>query len=310
MRIAVIGAGPMGGILAANLINRGLDVSLVDLNPQIKEQVEKSGLAIVGEAATKMQGELQTAPVTVASDLAELGEVDLVFVCIKSTFLHQLIPVMEKCWRSGTVVVSYQNGIDTEDMLAKVAGDDHTLRVVINYAGQMNSPGIYQVNWVTPPNYLGGISELATATHGQRVAELLNGAGIECKLVDKIKQFAFEKTVLNTTLCPICTLTGLTMGEAMELDATSSLVRVMLEEARVIGEHLGYQFKGSINQWMGYLSVGGNHRTSMAEDINAGRCSEIAFMNGKICDYGELLGVQTPYNNTMRALILGREANL
>ncbi len=305
-RVVVVGVGPIGGVLSAHLAKAGVEVTVVDVIPEIVEKVRADGITVTGPAAEKTHGEFTTGVAGAVSDFAEAPEAEVVFVCTKTTVVEAVASSLKKAWRSGALLVSFQNGIDPEEVLAEVAGRDATLRVVVNYAGNARAPGVYAMNWFSPPNYVGALSE-AGRPGAERVAKMLNDARLTSTVVDDIKKYAYEKTALNATLCPICALTGMTMGEAMADDGARELVRGILEEARAVGEAVGWSFEHTFDDWMDYLSKGGPHKPSMAVDMDAGRRTEIYFMNGKICEHGRRVGVPTPYNDSMYWTVLARE---
>lgn len=309
MRIGVIGIGPIGGILSAHLANAGEQVFIADIDRGILSAAMDGGLKVTGPAANKVGGEFTARPAGAFSSISEAGELDAVFVCTKTTVQDSVASALKKTWRRGTTLISLQNGIDPEEMLAEVAGRENTLRVVVNYAGHMIEPCKYSVNWFTPPNYIGALTEKGLdLSRCETISNLLTRARLTTKTVDDIKKRAYEKTALNSSLCPVCTLTGLTMGEAMAMPKTRSLVIELLKEAAAIAERMGWKFEHTMDDWLKYLEAGGPHKTSMAEDMNAGRKTEILFMNGKLCEYGKKLGVPTPYNNAMVWAILGKES--
>lgn len=306
MKIAIIGAGPIGGILAAHLIRSKETVYLADVDKGIISAIKEKGIAITGPAAEKMAGEFTVMPAGTVVDVSELGGPDVAFVCTKTTVLEKVASDLKRSWKKGTVLVSFQNGIDPEDVLSPIAGEDLTLRAIVNYAGHTVEAGKYSVNWFTPPNYIGALTEKAAET-AEKIAEVLNKTAIATEAVKDIKKRAYEKTALNAALCPVCTLTGLTMGKAMKDPDTRRLAVEILKEATAVADKMGWKFERTMKDWLNYLDKGGSHRTSMALDMDTGRKTEIDFMNGKICEYGKKLGVPTPFNDAMRWSILGKE---
>ena len=309
MKIGVVGAGAMGGILAAHLIKSGAEVTVIDVDEKLLDKAAREGLSITGPAVNKIRGEFTAKPAATISDISKLGPVDFIFVCVKTTVLDIVASNLKKAWKPGTVLISFQNGIDPEDKLAEVAGRDDTLRVVINYAGHVVKPCVYSVNWFTPPSYIGALTDKGSA-HAEKVSKILNEAGITTEMVDDIKKSAFQKTAMNAAMCPVCTLTGQTMGEVMKLPETRQLIVELLNETMAIAEKMNWKLDHSVDDMLRYLEAGGPHKTSMAEDMNAGRKTEVVYMNGKVCDYGKKLGVPTPYNNAMRIAVLGKEQQI
>ena len=306
MRIAVIGAGPIGGILSAHLIRAGNEVVVVDIIEEIARRAEEVGLKVTGPAAGKTWGDFTAKPAAAVKHIRDAGNPEVVFVCVKTTAQEAVAQSLEGSIPDDTVVVSFQNGIDPEDVIADEVGRRRTLRVVVNYAGNATDFCTYRMNWFNPPNHIGALVDEGRP-NAERVCQLLCEARLTTDVVDDIKKFAFEKTALNATLCPICALTGMTMGEAMADPDTRRLVVEILKEARAVGEKQGWVFQNSLDDWIRYLEAGGPHKPSLAVDMEAGRATEIYYMNGKICEHGRRLGVPTPYNDAMFWTVMGKE---
>lgn len=306
MRIAIIGIGAIGGLLAAHLAHAGEEVAIIDVDEALLSRVRQYGFHVKGPAVSKAAGEISSKPSGVFSDISEAGDMDAVFVCVKSALQERIASVIKKSWKPGRVLISFQNGIDTEELLAEVAGRDHTLRAVLNLGCHIVEPGVYSLNWFHAPNYVGALTERGLGA-AEQISALLCKSGLMSRTTGEIKRLAFEKTALNATLCPICTITGLTMGEAMALPETRNLSIEILKEAIAVAEKMGWKFDRSIDDCIKYLEGGGAHKTSMALDMKAGRRTEIAFMNGKICEYGKRFGVPAPHNDAMVMAIVGME---
>jgi len=306
MKVGVIGAGAIGGILAAHLLKAKTNVTLVDIDTKTCDSIGESGISVSGPVTDRIWGDFCMDQVNISSDLSEIQDSDIIFVCVKTTALNRLVSSLKKVWKPGKILVSMQNGIGTEDTLAEVASPDHTLRVVVNFAGNVVSPGTFKINWFNPPCYIGPICEEGH-TAAQKVAGLLIDSHLTTKVVRDIQRRAYEKTVLNAALSPVCAITGLSMGEAMEENDIRYLVTGILSEAKNVGEKMGWHFDSSMEDWINYLAKGGKHKPSMAEDIEAGRKTEINYITGKICEYGKKIGVPTPFNDAMNSIISGKE---
>jgi 2-dehydropantoate 2-reductase len=306
MRSGIIGCGPIGGTLAALLTRAGQEVVIVDQDPAIVAAVRSRGLEVTGPVCRQFGGQVTGRPVDVVGDPSDAPAVDVWFVCTKVTSLERVCRQLRPWWREGTPVVSVQNGIDPEEALAEVGGRDHTLRMVVNFAGRAERPGVFCIHWCMPPSFVGSLTHAGQA-HARAVGRLLSTAGLDVQVVDDIKQRAFEKTALNASMGPPCTLTGLTMGEVMTRPETRGMVVGLLEESVAVGRGLGFVFEGSIGDYVQYLEQGGKHRTSMHDDLVSGRRTEVGFMNGKIVEYGARVGVPTPYNHAMATLVQGKE---
>ena len=115
MKIAVVGAGAIGGILSSHLLKAGNEVILVDVDQEVLANAKGEGLKIEGPAVEKIQGKFSIKPTDAVNDFANAGAVDTVFVCVKTTIQKLVAESLAKAWRSGATVVSFQNGRDPEE---------------------------------------------------------------------------------------------------------------------------------------------------------------------------------------------------
>ena len=213
-----------------------------------------------------------------------------------------------------TNVISFQNGIDTEELVSQYVGAARTLRVVINYAGNLIANGQVKMSFFNKPNYIGAIFP-ATGKIAQEIAGMMTQAGLDTEFTPEIKKYAWEKTILNAALSPVTALTGQTMKQAMDFPETRRLVVSLLEEGVAVAKAIpdgtgtgGYDYGADfMNHCLNYLDKAGHHKTSMHIDVEAGRKTEIDFLNKKIVEYGQKMGLPTPYHETIVRLIKGIE---
>ena len=175
--------------------------------------------------------------------------------------------------------------------------------MVINYAGNMSERNTVHVSFFNPPNYVA--SMMPQGNHmAEKVAELLNSAGLETEIPEDIQDFVWEKAILNAALSAVCAITRRTMKDVMSFPKTLELVEAIIDEsarvADVEGIELGKKFRRFCIQ---YLKNAGHHRPSMLVDLEDGRRTEIDFLNGKIVEYGRKHYLPTPLNQSVTALI-------
>lgn len=304
-RFGVIGVGPIGSIMAAHLAKAGHNVTLVDILKDHLDEIRRSGLTITGfkEMNVSFPGE------NLCHSIDEIRgrEIDAIFISVKASILPKILPMLKNVAKQGTIFVSLQNGLDAEDLIADVFGKGNTLRIVVNYAGNLIDNGKVRMSFFNAPNYIGTIDPAAEEKAGT-LAEVITAADLETAFTLEIKKYEWEKTILNTALSPVCALTRRTMKQMMELEETRELVEAILREGIEVAEANGIHFEsGFLEHCMGYLDNAGHHKTSMHVDLERGSPTEIGFLNGKIVEYGKLKGIPTPYNSTIVSLIRGSE---
>ncbi len=302
--IAIIGAGPVGCVLAAALSGNGHEVTLCDLDRRLLAPAKDPGVHVQG--IFRLHGAVAHT-VTSIDALADIRP-ELVFVASKATALPLIASAMETIHRAGTYVVSWQNGLDTERVLADHLGAEWVMRAVVSFGVMLLEPGKVEVTFNQPPHWLQELHE-STRPVAAAVCRLLDDAGIPTvhseHLIDKV----WQKVILNTALAPICAVTGKTMSQALRdpflYDLSEKLVKEGIAVARANEIHLGWDF---YRYAMDYLKGCGDHKPSMLVDIENGRITEAEFICGRIAAYAEMAGLEAPYNLTMRALVKGLES--
>jgi len=304
-RFGIIGAGPVGGIMGVHLANAGHEVFLVDVIKEHLDEIQMNGFSLTGFHDMNARFSADK----LCYSIEELGakDVDILFISIKTSLLNKLLPMIEKVVKPGSTIVSLQNGMDTEDLIAETFGKENTLRIVVNYAGNLLTHGTVRMSFFNAPNYIGTIDPAADEKAGM-LADIITAADLETVFTEDIKKMEWEKTILNASLSPVCAITSKTMKQMMDFGETRHLVRAILEEGIEVVEANGIHFEEDFLQHcLDYLDNAGHHQTSMHVDLEKGNKTEIDFLNGKIVEYGKAKGIPTPYNNAIVSLIKGIE---
>lgn len=283
--IGILGGGPVGSILAAAFARKGQDVIIVESDQTRFEQIKQQGLVVTGKCS------MTARPAGLLGSIGELGghDLDALFICTKTWALKTVLPELAKVVGPNTVVISFQNGIGPEEDVGAVFARDHVARGIVNYAGGVSpKDGVVTMAWFTPPNYLGPL-EQNCHSHLERLSDILTGVGLTTEVIPTIetKKKVFFKTILNSALNALCASTGITMRQAMTLDHTRSLARLLIREGLSVGSAIGYYYgEDSQDVCMKYLDAGGEHLPSMWYDLQRGNPTEIDYINGKIVKLG------------------------
>jgi len=303
-RIAVIGAGPVGCVVAASFAQAGYDVTLCDMVKELLEPALDPGIRI--EGALQISSRVAHT-VTSLDDLAD-NPPELIFVTTKATALPLIASAMQTFHRPGIYVVSWQNGLDTERVLADHLGEEWVMRVAVNYGVTLLAPAQVRVGFNHPPHWLQETHESGRQAAAV-VCELLTGAGLPTNHAERLVDHVWKKTILNAALGPVCAVTGKTMSQAMRDPFLSDLVDKLIKEGVMIARaneiHLGWDY---YRYALKYLKDAGDHKPSMLVDIESGRITEAEFINGRIAVYAERAGLEAPYNIMMRSLVKSLES--
>jgi 2-dehydropantoate 2-reductase len=304
-KIGIIGAGPVGSIMAAYLAKNGEKIFLVDLKEDLIAAVVKDGITIadkVGKFNARVNG---TGNFT--ASLARFNP-DLIFIAVKSNYLDPLLEEIKMIHKPKQKMLIVQNGIDNEDRIAEKFGPDSVMRFVINYAGMTVKPGLTKLSFFHRPNYLGVLTRKNEAL-GKEIATFLTEAGLETQYVQDIKKYEWKKTILNAALMPVCATTGLTMKEAMTTGETRYLCEQILNESIRVAKKVGYDYgEDFFENSLAYLSGAGHHKPSTSLDLEAGNPIEYIFQ--PIIDYGKKVGTPTPFLESLTKVMQTLESQI
>jgi 2-dehydropantoate 2-reductase len=284
--IAVLGAGPVGTILAANFAKAGKEVLLIESYDKRCEMLKQHGLSIIGKQEVSARAKM----VRSVDELKDVP-IDALFICTKTWTLKSILPALAEVLDPEALVVSSQNGIGPEDDVAQYFSKERVARAIINYAGGLiKDTGAVTMQWFNPPNYLGPLDE-KTAPRLEQLSGVLNQAGLTTQTIPECetRKLSFFKTILNSALNALCAASGITMRQAMTYRHTRNLARMLLREGLTVGAAVGYSYgESSMETCMRYLDAGGDHLPSMWTDLQRGCPTEIEYINGKIVKIGSM----------------------
>jgi 2-dehydropantoate 2-reductase len=297
--MAVVGIGATGSVLAAALLSRDPETLLVGSRPQVGEVLKRDGIRISGALA-------RHAPVrhfTTRLDGTRDFNPNLIFLCTKTFSLPQVLGELKAVARPGTKIVSTQNGLGTEDLIAEEFGPDAAFRMTLNYGVALKTAGQADVAFFNKPNHLGSVTE-SNRELGLRIGELLTEGGLDTEFVEDIKLYVWKKMVMKCTMASICAVTDRTIKGAIEFPPTREIAEACFGEVLAVAKAMGYDLGDDyLGQALGYLEKVGAHKDSMCDDIAHERPTEIDFLGGKVVEYGRSAGIPTPCYATMTNLV-------
>lgn len=303
LRVVVVGVGPAGGVLAAFLVRGGLDIVLVDTAPGLPRTLRERGLEVSGAA------ELHVPVWRVYACLGDLEgwEPDAIVVATKAAVVPGLCADLARAAGPRTLLVSYQNGIDTEAPLLATFGAERVARAVVRYGANLVEPGHLRMTFWHHPNYLGGLGE-ASAAAAEPLAEAMTLAGLPTEAVADIRSKVWEKAIANA-LNSVCGLTGLTIGGVLDVPSLRETFVALLEERIAIARAAGLDVRPDLlPELIAFHEKAREHVPSSAGDIQSGLPSEVDWIEGKFVEYGRRLGLPAPIDQTILSLVKGRAA--
>lgn len=309
-KIGIIGLGPVGLVLSSHFQESGCEVAVYDHNKIKINKIRNEGIILEEKISKKVRIDHICSSL---NEFAEIGVENWVY-CVKVNHMPSVIKAsqdvikqMPKAQVNNLSFISAQNGIDVEDMLCDAFGESKTLRMVLNYAGNLRTPNTVKVTFFNPPNYIASIDD-SKNNIANNLAEKLNSVKLETVSVDsfELHKRVWEKTILNASLSALCGIGRFTMKEAMDFPNTVEIVEQIIQETLLVAEAEKIKFEDQfIRNCLKYLKKGGDHFPSLAGDVINNRITEIDYINGKIVDYGRKHYIRTPLNLTFTNLIRG-----
>ncbi|MCK9364346.1 MAG: 2-dehydropantoate 2-reductase [Syntrophales bacterium] len=302
-RIAVVGIGATGTVLAAALLSQNPDTVLVDPMPGLGEKILKDGLRVSGEVNYQV-------PVRHFFDKIEkCKEYDpnLIFVSTKTFHFSRVLTDLKGVFKEGTKIVSTHNGLGTEDLIAEAFGAEAALRMSLNYGVSLNGPGEVEMAFFNRPHHLGALIPENRET-GLRIAQLLSAGALDTEFVDDIKLYVWKKMIMKCTMASICAVTDRTIKDALSFPPTREIADACFKEVLAVAKAKGYDLGDDyLTQALSYLEKVGIHKDSMCVDVANKTRTEIDFLGGKVVEYGRETGVSTPCYATMANLVRAME---
>jgi 2-dehydropantoate 2-reductase len=303
MKIAVIGGGgAMGGLFGGHLARAGEDVTLVDVSREAVAAINAGGLQLQDAA-----GNTETIRVRATSDPAEVGAVDLALVFVKCYHTEAAVRGAAPLLGPETAVLSLQNGWGNAPRIAAIAGAERVLAGVTYHSATVLGPGRIHhtgrgITW------LGELDGGRTDRLG-KIAGALRRTGFEVASTENVLGAIWAKLALNVCTLPTSALLRFTADQLVEHDGTLSLMRGLLHEAVAVANAQGAALDEA-ERWeaiTGLLARAKGGKSSMLQDVERQRRTEIDVVNGAVVEGGRRLGIATPCNGTMVWLIRSLE---
>jgi 2-dehydropantoate 2-reductase len=304
-KIAIVGVGATGTVLAAALLRRHPETVLVGRNAEAGTVLAGKGIRVSGAL------EYRSPVKNYVTQISKLKNFDpsLIFLATKTFHLEKLLKELEDAYRPGTKIISTQNGLGTEDLIADKFGKDSVFRMSLNYGASLQGAGEVATAFFNRPNHLGSLSGENTEL-GKSIARVLTEDGLDTEFVDDIKFYVWKKMIMKCTMASICAVTDKTIKDALEFPPTREVADACFQEALVVAKAMGYDFGPDyLDQALAYLAKVGVHRDSMCNDIDNKAPTEIDFLGAKIVEYGRQNGIATPFYITMTNMVKGIENN-
>ena len=319
MKICIVGAGAIGGMLGARFALSGHHVTLI-LRGANLTAVQQNGLRLIEEDGN----ELLARPIKATSVMAEAGVQDVVILTLKAHQVATIAAELPALLHAETRIITMQNGIpwwyfhklpgelgqryqgthvkavDPDGVIAKHIDVDRVIGSVVYPASEVISPGVIKV--IEGNRFSLGEIDGSDTPSIRAISDAFKGAGFKSPISNDIRSEIWLKLWGNLSFNPISALTHATLEDICVFPATRELAANMMKEAQAIGEKLGVQFKVSLEKRINGAQAVGQHKTSMLQDVELGRPLELQALVGSVIELGQITETPTPNINAVYAL--------
>jgi 2-dehydropantoate 2-reductase len=316
MKIAIVGAGAIGGYVGVKLALAGEDVTCIVRGANL-EAIRKNGMKLIMEDGT----EHVATNVKATNNYDEAGPQDLIVLALKAHQVEAVANDLPKLFGPDTMVVTMQNGIpywyfqkhggqfegsqvktvDPTGIITQKIPAERVIGCVVYPASELIAPGV--IKHIEGDRFPVGELDGSTSERVTKVSECFTNAGFKAPVLDNIRAEIWLKLWGNLTFNPISALSHSTLVDICQFPLTRELAANMMTEAQTIANKLGITFRVPLEKRIAGAEKVGKHKTSMLQDVEAGRDPEIDALVGSVIELGRMTETPTPHIDTVYALV-------
>jgi 2-dehydropantoate 2-reductase len=312
VKVAVLGAGAIGAYVGACLDRGGADVTLIARGPHLKAMQER------GVRVESPRGDFTAQP-RATDDWGAAADADMVFVALKANSLTEAAPRLGPLLRPGAGVIWAQNGlpwwyfqslpgqedqpalesVDPGAQIARAIGPGHNIGCVVYCATEIAAPGV--IRHLEGTRFTIGEPDGSVSERCQQISAAFRAGGLKAPVDPKLRNQIWLKLIGNVAFNPVTALTRATLGELGAIPEMPDLLRQMFAECAAVAGRLGVEFPVSLDRRLEAGLAVGDHKTSMLQDLEAGKRLELDCMTGAIVELAGRLGLDVPHVRTVHA---------
>ena len=303
MKIAIFGIGAMGSIYAGLMAEAGHEVHAVDVWQEHVDAINRKGLRLEGAS-----GDRVISGIRATTEASDVGACDLYLLATKASGVGPAAQLIAPLMGPESMVITIQNGLGAGERIARFMSTDRVLLGVADgFGASMKGPGHAHhsaMNLIRLGEMNGGMSERL-----QAITKAWQKAGFNAKAFEDIDQLIWGKYICNVSISGPCTVFDYTLGELMADPAAWAIAEACAREVEALGRARGitFGFDDPVEYITAFAKKMPDARPSMLLDHHAGRVSEVDAINGMAVELGRELGIPTPYNEVLTAVIRRRE---
>jgi 2-dehydropantoate 2-reductase len=310
VRFAVLGAGAIGAYVGAALNRGGADVTLIARGAHLAA-MRQNGVRVLSP-----RGDFAAHP-PATDDLSAVAGADVVFVALKAYSLPAIAPRLGELLAPGAAAIWAQNGIpwwyfqslpgplaglesvDPGGIIAKSIAPEHNVGCVVYCSTEIIEPGV--IRHIEGSRFTLGEPDGAKTQRCAQISEALRAGGLKAPVEQRLRDQIWLKLIGNVAFNPVTALTRATLGELGTAPEMAELLRSVFAECAAVAERLGITFPVSLDRRLEAGIAVGAHKTSMLQDLEAGKQLEIGCMTGAVTELASRLGVDVPHVQTIHA---------
>jgi len=321
MRICVVGAGAIGGLVAAWFARAGHEVSLVARGAHL-EAIRRRGLTLISGGKPELH------PVRASSEPADFGIQDAVFICLKTYSIAAMLPRLKSLVGPDTMVIPAINGLpwwyfykeggrfdgqsvaclDPDGSMFSALDPRHILGCVVHAAAQVTAPGV--VSHTAGRLFILGELDRSVSERAGRLAAAMNAAGFEARLAADIRVEIWTKLIGNLSYNPVAALALAHMDDIHGSEALLALIRKMMQEAMRVAGAYGVRIPMTVDERIDIARQLAGAKISMHQDVEKRRPLETEAIVGAVVELARKAGIATPMVDAVYALIAERARHL
>ena len=310
MKICVVGAGAIGGYMAVRLVDAGHEGSVIARGAHLAA-IQERGLKLI-----ENKEELIVFPANATNKIVDLDHQDLILLALKAHQIQSVVKDLPILFGDTTLMVTLQNGIpwwyfqklpgEFENRVVRAVDENGELlntidpnRIIgcIAYpAATISSPGV--IRHVEGNRFPIGELDGVISDRLQNISSVFTEAGFKARMLEDIRSEIWLKLWGNLTFNPISAMTHSTLVDICQFPVTRELAATMMLEAQAVAERLGASFRVELERRISGAEAVGKHKTSMLQDVEAGKPLEIDGMLGAVVELAEVTAIEVP---TLRA---------
>jgi len=305
MKFVIAGAGAVGAYIGARMARAGADVTLFARGPHLRAMLDR------GVRVLSPEGDFGARP-RIAADLDSIGPAGVVVLGVKAHGLAALAPSLRPLLGPDTVVVSTQNGIpwwyfedftldrvDPGGVIARSIDPRSVVGSIVYFSTEIAEPGV--VRHIDGNRISLGEPDGSRSDRLRSIAQAFIAAGLRAPITTRLRTEIWVKILGNVAFNPLSALTRATLAAMIRDPGVCELVRGIMTEVEAVAGRLGVEMPVSIDQRIAGAAQIGEHRTSMLQDLEAGRPLELEAIAGAVVELGDRLGVPMPLTKAIYA---------